>query len=334
MVGPRNLFGWTRLRRSVRFATAGGTILLLVACAKTANEGSVDTGAAMAPAPAAMDSDFAHMDSTASPLGSDVSVGAGLPTPAAAPEIVRRLPEPTTGEPRVVRHREIMHAEREVTRAAPMIILPLPRESLPTPRITDSAVALRSHAADSVSALEKAMAELRAARVSFDSPDTLVVDEPAEVSVVITPGSSDTVSRGGSAPVHPDTTRISDVTQVCLSAPGFRVQNEAGEERPCRDQPVSRRNPSTWTWILTPLSQQIRVSGRRPVKLTVNAILPGYSPYTVYSSTHSTYVQVKGPSRIQKFQNFLDEWKALLLSLGAIIGVLVPVFRWLRSRQT
>lgn len=323
----------TRRTHSALLATVGATLLLLGACTKK-DEAGLDTGAAMAPAPAPMDTGMAHMDTTAPYPDSSVPVEPSPPVHAipASSDTVQVAPGAAIREMRAARAIE-MRTAVAVPRAAPMVILPLPRESLPTATITDSALVPKTHAADSASALEKAMDELRTARVSFDSPDTLVVDEPAEVSVVITPGSGGPVSGGRGPPVHPDTTRISDVTQVCLSAPGFRVQNEAAEEKPCREQPVSRRNPSKWTWILTPLSQQISASGRRPVKVTVNAILPGYSPYTVYSSVHSTFVQVKAPSRMQRIQKFLDEWKALLLSLAAIIGVLVPVFRWLRSRQ-
>jgi hypothetical protein len=327
--------GCIRLAHSALLSTAAATLVLLCACLKKAEEVPADTSAAVAPAPAPMDTGMAHMDTAASSPDSGVAVEPSPPVhpvPASS-ETIQVAPGVAIREMRAARAIE-MRTAVAAPRAAPMVVLPLPRESLPTPTIIDSALVVRAHAADSVSALERAMDELRTARVSFDSPDTLVVDEPAEVSVVITPGSGSPVSgAAGGPPVRPDTTRISDVTQVCLSAPGFRVQNEAAEEKACREQPVSRRNPSKWTWILTPLSQQIGASGRRPVKVTVNAILPGYSPYTVYSSVHSTFVQVKAPSRMQRVQKFLDEWKALLLSLAAIIGVLVPVFRWLRSRQ-
>jgi beta-lactam-binding protein with PASTA domain len=203
-------------------------------------------------------------------------------------------------------------------------------------------------AAPSLSLLEAELEKLRPAKVAFDSPDTLFVDQPAKVSVVITPKSSSAspdadnepavpaptgIADGNREPVVPDTTRISEVTQVCLTAPGFRVQNEAGEEKGCRDQPVSVRRPSIWSWILTALPQ-IQVSGRRPITLTVNAILPGYPPYTVSTTTHQTFVQVSQPSMMKRLQAFLDEWKALMVTTAGMVAVLLPLVKWLRSRKS
>lgn len=176
------------------------------------------------------------------------------------------------------------------------------------------------------------MGKLRPAAVRFDSPDSLFVGVPATVYVLITPAGTAQLPDASSRPVVPDTTRVSSITQVCLSASDFRVQNEAGEEEACRDQPVSLRKTSTWVWILTPLTT-IKTSGPRPVILTVNALLPDFTPYTVYSSTHTTFVRVSSLGIMSRLQTFLDEWKALLVTIAAIVGVLLPFIRWLRSRR-
>jgi len=142
-------------------------------------------------------------------------------------------------------------------------------------------------------------------------------------------GASPTSNSGG---IKPDTTRISTETEVCLVAPGFKVEDYQGKAQNCREQPVPFTQASTWRWVVT-AQPEIKELGERPIDITVNALLKGFATYSIYTSRHTAYVYVAPPSMLSRFVSFIDEFKALILGLAAIVTALPPVAKWLRSRR-
>jgi hypothetical protein len=177
------------------------------------------------------------------------------------------------------------------------------------------------------------LARLRSAHIALTAPETLFVGKPGAVAVTIDPRSASQNVRAAPG-VRPDTTHVSSRTEVCLAASGFKVEDEGGAENNCRTQIVAFDRASSWHWSVTALSEKIKESGPRQIDVTVNALLDTLPKYTVYTSHHKAYVRVEDPGTLHRLVASLDEWKALLLSVAAIAGVIASAVKWLASRRS
>jgi hypothetical protein len=178
-------------------------------------------------------------------------------------------------------------------------------------------------------AIENQIKNLRAASIQFQAPDTLFISKPEQVRIIIDPRLAP--AQTGRARIRPTTTLVSSQTEVCLSASGLKVDDEEGADRHCRIQPVPFTVASQWNWTVTALPE-IKTSGPRPIDITVNAVLDSFPKFTVYTTHHTAYVHVDGPGILERTQEFLTTWQALLAAIVAIGGVLAKPWNWLKSR--
>jgi hypothetical protein len=277
--------------------------VLTTSCTAKKDEAAIaDTSApAMAPAPAAMDTGM-KMDTTA-----EIVIRADSVSP---PDSVR-----TAGRHQLPR-------DDRLTR------LVLPKTDTIGARVIESGTTFTR--ADSA-VIETQLKNLRAASIEFYAPDTLFISRPELVTIVIDPQTTATQPKVRRGRIRPATTRVSYRTEVCLSAPGLKVDDDEGTDKHCREQVIPFTAASQWHWTVTALAE-IKTSGVRPIDITVNALLDSLPKYTVYTTHHTAYVHVDDPGIMLRLQSLLTTWQALLLSIAAIVGVIYPFVRWLMAR--